>query len=223
MAFALSQVFVISVLDANVGNEPRAMAAWLDMPGQQAIGNCRSALENVSLHPLMGFYLLHIRNRKADANTGRIPEQNFPRESMQLFSLGVLQFNPDGTPDVTGLSQVSTGSSYSCKAQNSRCFSNGATGGVGDPERFFKPMIAYPAFHSNEAKSFLGVTIAPQAVADPAVSLCGRWTRWPRTPTSTPFWGSRSSSAWSPATRARPLRETWLPSSTTTAPVCAAT
>ena len=158
-------------------------------------------------------------------------------ESMQLFSLGVLQLNPDGTPtlvdgvtvesygpaDVAGLSQVFTGSSYSCKAQTSRCFFNGVTGGVGDPDRSFKPMIAYPAFHSNEAKSFLGVTNAPQAVADRAASLRGRWTRWPRTPTSTPFWGSRSSSAWSPATRARPLRATWLPSSTTTAPVCAAT
>ena len=159
------------------------------------------------------------------------------RESMQLFSLRVLQFNPNGTPtlvdgvtvesygtpDVTGLSQVFTGFGYNCKAQNSRCFFNGVTGGVGDPDRFLKPMIAYPAFHSNEAKSFLDVTIAPQAVADPAASLCGRWTRRPRTPTSTPSWGSRSSSAWSPATRARPLRETWLPSSTTTAPVCAAT
>ena len=88
VAFALSQVFVISALDANVGNQPRAMAAWLDMLGQQAFGNYRSALENVALHPLMGFYLSHIRNQTADALTGRIPEQNFPRESMQLFCLG---------------------------------------------------------------------------------------------------------------------------------------
>ena len=185
VAFALSQVFVISALDGNVGNQPRAMAAWLDLLGQQAFGNYRSALENVALHPLMGFYLSHIRNQKADAITGRIPDQNFARESMQLFSLGVLKLNPDGTPtlvdgvtvesygpaDVAGLSQVFTGFSYSCTAQNSSCFFNGITGGVGDPDRFFKPMIAYPAFHSTEAKSFLGVTIAPQAVADPAASL----------------------------------------------------
>ena len=185
VAFALSQVFVISALDANVGNQPRAMAAWLDMLGQQAFGNYRSALESVALHPLMGFYLSHIRNQKADALTGRIPDQNFARESMQLFSLGVLKLNPDGTPtlvdgisvesygpaDVAGLSQVFTGFSYSCSAQNSSCFFNGVSGGVGDPDRFFKPMIAYPAFHSTETKAFLGVTIAPQAVADPAASL----------------------------------------------------
>ena len=162
MAFALSQVFVISVLDANVGNEPRAMAAWLDMLGQQAYGNCRSALENVALHPLMGFYLSRIRNQKADARKDRIPDQNFLRESMQLFSLGVLQLNPDGTPtlvdgvtvesygpaDVAGLSPAFTGFSYSCSAQNSSCFFNGVTGGVGDPDRFFKPMIACPPFTS---------------------------------------------------------------------------
>ena len=185
VAFALSQVFVISALDGNVGNQPRALAAWLDMLGQQAFGNYRTTLENVALHPLMGFYLSHIRNQKADTTTGRIPDQNFARESMQLFSIGVLKLNPDGTPllvdgaavetygpaDVAGLSQVFTGFSYSCAAQNNSCFFNGVNGGVGDPDRFFKPMMAYPAFHSTELKSFLGVSIAPQAVADPTASL----------------------------------------------------
>ena len=185
VAFALSQVFVISALDGNVGNQPRAMAAWLDMLGQQAFGNYRSTLESVALHPLMGFYLSHIRNQKADATTGRIPDQNFARESMQLFSIGVLKLNPDGTPtlvdgatvesygpaDVAGLSHVFTGFSYSCAVQNNSCFFNGVSGGVGDPDRFFKPMMAYPAFHSTEAKTFLGVTIPPQTVANPAASL----------------------------------------------------
>ncbi len=185
VAYALSQIFVISALDGNVGNQPRAMAAWLDMLGSQAFGNYRTALENVALHPLMGFYLSHIRNQKADATTGRIPDQNFARESMQLFSIGVLKLNPDGTPvvvdgatvetygpaDVTGLSHVFTGFSYACSMQNSGCFFNGTTGGVGDPDRFFKPMMAYPSFHSTLAKSFLGTTIPAQAVADPAGSL----------------------------------------------------
>jgi len=185
VAYALSQIFVISALDGNVGNQPRAMAAWLDTLGNQAFGNYRTALENVALHPLMGFYLSHIRNQKADATTGRIPDQNFARESMQLFAIGVLKLNPDGTPllvngatvesygsaDVAGLSQVFTGFSYACSAQNSGCFFNGTTGGVGDPDRFFKPMMAYPAYHSTLVKTFLGVTIPAQAVADPAGSL----------------------------------------------------
>lgn len=185
VAYALSQVFVISALDGNVGNQPRAMAAWLDMLGAQAFGSYRTTLENVALHPLMGFYLSHIRNQKADTATGRIPDQNFARESMQLFSVGVLKLNPDGTPqlvdgavvetygpaDVAGLSHVFTGFSFACSAQNSSCFFNGITGGVGDPDRYFKPMMAYPAFHSTQAKSFLGVTIPAQTTADPAASL----------------------------------------------------
>jgi len=185
VAFALSEIFVISALDGNVGNQPRAMAAWLDMLEANAFGNYRTLLENVALHPLMGFYLTHIRNQKPDFNTGRNPDQNFARESMQLFSIGVAKLNADGTPqlvngntvetygsaDVAGLSNVFTGFSYACGAQNSGCFFNGSTGGASDPDRFFKPMMAYPAYHSTQAKSFLGVTIPAQAVADPMASL----------------------------------------------------
>jgi len=185
VAFALSQIFVISALDGNIGNQPRAMAAWLDMLGARAFGSYRQLLEDVALHPLMGFYLSHLRNQKADPVNGRIPDQNFARESMQLFSIGVLRLNPDGTPllvngapvesygsaDVAGLSHVFTGFSYACGATNNACFFNGSTGGVSDPDRFFKPMKAYPQFHSTEAKSFLGVTIPQQAVADPQASL----------------------------------------------------
>ncbi len=188
VAYALSQIFVISALDGNVGNQPRAMAAWLDMLGARAFGSYRLLLEDVALHPLMGFYLSHLRNQKADPVNGRIPDQNFARESMQLFSIGVLRLNPDGTPllvngapvetygpaDVAGLSQVFTGFSYACATTSSSCFFNGTTGGsssTSDPDRFFKPMKAYPQYHSTEAKTFLGVTIAPQAVADPLASL----------------------------------------------------
>jgi uncharacterized protein (DUF1800 family) len=185
VAFALSQVFVVSALDGNVGGQPRALAAWLDMLGSQGFGSYRALLEAVALHPLMGFYLSHIRNQKADPLTGRIPDQNFARESMQLFSIGVLKLNSDGTPmlvdghtvetygpaDVAGLSHVFTGFSYACSAVNSGCFFNGSTGGVSDPDRYFKPMMAYPQYHSTEAKTFLGVTIPAQAVADPAASL----------------------------------------------------
>ncbi len=188
VAFALSQIFVISALDGNVGNEPRAMAAWLDMLGARAFGSYRALLEDVALHPLMGFYLSHLRNQKADPVNGRIPDQNFARESMQLFSIGVLRLNPDGTPllvngapvesygpaDVAGLSHVFTGFSFACPGTNNNCFFNGNTGGAtpaSDPDRFFKRMQAYPQFHSTEAKSFLGVTIPVQAVADPQASL----------------------------------------------------
>jgi uncharacterized protein (DUF1800 family) len=184
--FALSEIFVISGVDSAVGNEPRAMAAWLDMLGDKGLTTYRQLLESVALHPMMGRYLSHLRNQKADLATGRIPDQNFARESMQLFSIGLVQLNADGSPflingrtvetygpdDVAGLSRVFTGWSWDCPAAPANaCFNNGSSGGVSDPDRQFKPMIPYPQYHSTEAKTFLGVSIAPQATANPRESL----------------------------------------------------
>jgi uncharacterized protein (DUF1800 family) len=186
VAYALSQIFVISALDGQIGNEPRAIAAWLDMLGANAFGNYRDLLEAVSLHPLMGIYLTHIRNQKPNLSTGRIPDQNYAREVMQLFSIGLVKLNLDGTPqlvngqpvetygpaDVAGLSHVFTGWSWACPAAPANsCFYSGNSNGSSDPDRYFKPMVAYPQFHSTEAKSFLGVTIPAQGTPDPQQSL----------------------------------------------------
>jgi uncharacterized protein (DUF1800 family) len=186
VAYALSQIFVISAVDGQIGQQPRAMAAWLDMLGQNAFGNYRTLLESVSLHPLMGLYLTHLRNQKPNLTTGRIPDQNYARESMQLFSIGLIKLRIDGTPDtaggavqetygpadVAGLSNVFTGFSWACPAAPAAsCFNNGVNNGVSDPDRHFKPMIAYPQYHSTDPKTFLGVTIPAQSTPDPALSL----------------------------------------------------
>jgi uncharacterized protein (DUF1800 family) len=184
VAFALSQIFVISAVDGNIGNQPRAMADWLDMLGDKGFGTYRELLQSVSMHPMMGLYLTSLHNQKAD-NSGRVPDENYAREVMQLFSIGVAKLNPDGTPvlvngntvdtygpsDITGMARVFTGWSWACGATNNGCFYNGSTGGVSDPDRYFKPMQAYPQFHSTEAKTFLAVTIPPQGAADAAASL----------------------------------------------------
>jgi uncharacterized protein (DUF1800 family) len=184
VAFALSQIFVISAVDGAVNNEPRALADWLDMLGANAFGNYRDLLQAVALHPQMGRYLSHLRNQKADAVTGRVPDQNFARESMQLLSIGLVALNPDGTPagpgetygpeDVAGLAKVFTGWSWACPAAPSNaCFNSGNPGGglLPDPDRAFKPMVPYPQFHSAEEKRFLGTTIPAQNPADPVTSL----------------------------------------------------
>ncbi len=185
VAFALSEIFVVSAVDGNVGNQPRAMADWLDMLGDKSFGSYRQLLESVALHPMMGLYLSWLKNQKADATTGRVPDQNFARESMQLFSVGLVQLNRDGTPvlangqpvesygpnDVAGLARVYTGYSWACGALNAGCFLNGSTGGVSDPDRYIKPMVAYAQYHSTEVKSFLGTTIPAATAANPAGDL----------------------------------------------------
>jgi uncharacterized protein (DUF1800 family) len=188
MAFALSQIFVVSMVDGNVGNEPRAVADWLDMLGKNSFGTYRQMLEDVTLHPMMGTYLNMLRNQKADANSGRVPDENYAREVMQLFSIGLVKLNQDGTPvlvnskpvetytpaDISGLARVFTGFSFACADTSGSCFFGGSTGGatpVTDPDRSFKPMKPYPAYHSTQVKNFLGVSIPAQTTADPVASL----------------------------------------------------
>ena len=186
MAYALSQIFVISTSSDSVGNNPRGVAAWLDMLGQQGLGNYRDLLESVSLHPLMGAYLSHLRNQKADARTGRVPDENFAREVMQLFSIGLVELNPDGSvrtaagkpietygaEDVAGLAKVFTGFSWSCPSwPDNGCFFWGSVNDQSDPDRIFNPMLGYPQFHATEEKSFLGTSLPAQSHGDPEASL----------------------------------------------------
>ena len=186
MAYALSQIMVVSMVDSSVANDTRSMAAWLDMLNEQGLGNYRQLLEAVSRHPVMGTYLTSLRNQKANAKTGRVPDENYAREVMQLFSIGLVELNDDGsartgaggeaietyTPaDVSGMARVFTGFSLACGDLSNSCFNAGGVGGVSDPDRGFKPMVGYPQHHSTEEKRFLSVTIPVQSVAAPEASL----------------------------------------------------
>ncbi len=181
VVFALSQIFVISMVDGTVGDQPRAAAAWLDMLGDKGLGSYRELIEGVARHPLMGAYLSHLRNQKADARSGRVPDENFAREVMQLFAIGVVQLDEAGragteatyTPaDISGLARVFTGFSWACPDwPDNSCFSRGSANNSSDADRWFKPMLGYPQYHSTEEKRFLTAAIAPQGQSNPDASL----------------------------------------------------
>ena len=160
-------------------------------------GNYRDLLEAVSRHPLMGMYLSHLRNQKADARTGRVPDENYAREVMQLFSIGLVELNADGSArtsgskpletyaaaDVAGLAKVFTGWSWDCPEwPDNSCFFGGSANGNSDPDRSFKSMLGYPQYHSVEEKKFLGTTIAAQTTVRPAGQPEGRARRAGRPP-----------------------------------------
>lgn len=183
VAFALSQIFVVSSQDSGVADNPRGVAAYLDMLAERGLGNYRDLIEAVTRHPMMGLYLSHLRNQKEDTRTGRIPDQNYAREVMQLFSIGVYKLNQDGsvvtsggaaqesyTPDdIAGLSRVFTGFSFAGPdTDNNRFF---GYAGYQDPDRTWLPMQGYSQYHSVSEKSFLGVVIGAQSRADPEASL----------------------------------------------------
>lgn len=97
MAFALSQIFVVSDQNGSVEGNPNALAHYHDMLSQNAFGNFRTLLENVTLHPVMGHYLSMFKNRKPDEAANIRPDENYAREIMQLFSIGLVRLNSDGT------------------------------------------------------------------------------------------------------------------------------
>jgi uncharacterized protein (DUF1800 family) len=177
---AYSEIFVISFADPNV--DVSGAGSYYDMLGANAFGNFRTLLEQVALHPAMGVYLTWLANQPADPATGRHPDQNFARESMQLMTIGLWQLNPDGTQklnsagqpistysgaDIAGLADVFTGYSW----YSAHPTTNSFLGKTRDAAATTTPMIAYPAFHATTAKTFLGTTIPASTVANPSGDL----------------------------------------------------
>jgi len=184
VVFALSQIFVISMADGTVGDNTQGVAGYLDMLGGNAFGNYRMLIEGVSRHPMMGIYLSHLKNAKEDVAKGRVPDENFAREVMQLFSIGLYELNPDASvktgsdgkaletysgADISGLAKVFTGWSWDgADTADGRFY---GWSGYQDPTRLYTPMQGYSQFHSISEKSFLGVVVAAQTRADPGASL----------------------------------------------------
>ncbi|OOZ42456.1 hypothetical protein BOW52_03085 [Solemya elarraichensis gill symbiont] len=95
LAYALSQILVISDLDPNLTNAQFGMASYYDLLAEHAFGNYRDLLIAVSKHPTMGKFLSSVNNVAAVGNIR--PDENYARELMQLFSIGVFELNTDGT------------------------------------------------------------------------------------------------------------------------------
>ncbi|NEX62183.1 DUF1800 domain-containing protein [Noviherbaspirillum galbum] len=173
VALALSEI-TVAAIDGFVGAGWRAFsaAAYFDILLANAFGNYRTLLQQISTSAPMGEYLTFRGNVKYNATTGAMPDENYAREVMQLFSIGLLQLNPDGTPkmvsgkaqetytldDITGLARVFTGWDY-----------NLAGGDTSTPDFKRRAMIQIPSRHETGEKTFLGTTIP--AGTDGATSL----------------------------------------------------
>jgi len=96
VAFALSQIFVVSDKSA-LGQTPYGLANYYDILVNNAFGNYRELLEEVTLSPMMGIYLSMLGNEKPDVLRNIRPDENYAREVMQLFSIGLLKLNNDGS------------------------------------------------------------------------------------------------------------------------------
>jgi uncharacterized protein (DUF1800 family) len=97
VAYALSQIFVISDNTATVSGAREGSSSYYDMLLENCFGNFHQLLTNVTRHPMMGRFLTHYKNRKADLVTGTRADENYAREVMQLFTIGLYLLNQDGT------------------------------------------------------------------------------------------------------------------------------
>ncbi|MBM4238275.1 MAG: DUF1800 domain-containing protein, partial [Gammaproteobacteria bacterium] len=178
VAFALSEIFVVSQVGALL-NLPNATADFHDMLARGAFGNFRTLLENVTLHPAMGIYLSMLGNQKAVANTNLRPDENYSREMMQLFSVGLVQLNIDGTVRndasgqplptynqdiIEGFARVFTGWKWECPTTLPTCTFATTRPQLAPVAGYnqVRPMRLYPDFHETGTKlvlNYSGVTL----------------------------------------------------------------
>ena len=180
--FALSELVVVSGGDNTIAAYSDGLANYADVLGQHAFGNYRQLIEAVATSPMMGTYLSHLGNKKADLVTGAVPDENFAREVTQLFTIGLYQLNIDGTPalvnggpvetytndDVTGLARVFTGWGWAATGTSNAEFRGTV---ITDPQRTVKPMKMYPNYHESGAKTFLGTTIPAGTSGEQSLAL----------------------------------------------------
>jgi uncharacterized protein (DUF1800 family) len=127
VALALSEIYVISDNHSAVDDNVLGASHYYDMLLEHSFGNFRDLLLDVSLHPVMGAYLSHLGNERSNPAQGRFPDENYAREVMQLFSVGLFELNIDGTlqrdgagnaiptydnDDITEFAKIFTGLSY---------------------------------------------------------------------------------------------------------------
>ncbi len=166
VAFALSEILVVSQQGA-LQQAPYALADYYDMLAQNAFGNYRDLLERVTLHPAMGVYLSMLGNERPNPALNIRPDENYARELMQLFSIGLIELNIDGTPVldtnnqpvptydqavIEGFAHVFTGWNWAGAPSFETARQNDFNQTI--------PMQLYPAFHDTGEKLLLnGVTL----------------------------------------------------------------
>ncbi|MFO1293930.1 MAG: DUF1800 family protein [Rubrivivax sp.] len=160
VGLALLDLWVVSIDGFAASWRAFAMAAYLDVLWDNAFGNYRDLMEGVSTSVAMGLYLTFLGSVKANPTTGSIPDENYARELMQLFTIGLYQINPDGTQILAGGSPVPAYTQADV-SQGARVWT-GCTYANADnttPDRLRLPMAINAAQHESGASSFLGIAI----------------------------------------------------------------
>lgn len=169
VAFALSEIFVVSEFNGVLFDSPEALTNFYDLLVQNAFSNYRQLLEQVTLSPAMGVYLSMLGNEKPDNDRNIRPDENYAREVMQLFSIGLVELNMDGTQKldansqpipsydqdvIKGFAHVFTGWNFNGTTEDTwyRWWQN---------FNLFDPMVAVAAYHDSEEKALFSGVLLP--------------------------------------------------------------
>jgi uncharacterized protein (DUF1800 family) len=166
MSWALLQFFVISNIAPDI--RPVAMSSYMDMLNRNAFGNWRKLLEDVTLHPAMGYYLNMLESEKENPSEGTHPNENYAREVLQLFSIGLVKLNLDGTPELDANGRTQPTFDEPVVKGFARAFSGFSYGGLdnSNPDRFHDhddndealwvvPMKGWASYHEPGEKRLL--------------------------------------------------------------------
>lgn len=180
ISLALSEVFVVSLVGLNISWRSHALASWWDLLNSQCFTTYRALLGAATLHPAMGNYL-NLAGSKKENSAGREPDENYAREVMQLFSLGIYKLNIDGTEvsdgnnnktetytqtDITNLARAFTGWNYN-NSQNvsTPIVINGNTRNVPNTTSVKLPLSFNASDHSTLPATFMGVNMPADGTA----------------------------------------------------------
>lgn len=170
VAFALSQILVVSLKGADLYARERGFSHYHDLLAKHAFGNYRELLMDVSQNPIMGIYLSALNNPKANETLRIRPDENYAREILQLFSIGLIELNDDGSPKVDGQGAPIPTYSQDTVKEFARVFTGwslsqtsyfGEFGALAPPISNTEPMKAYPDAHDSEAKTLLNGQVIP--------------------------------------------------------------
>ncbi|MEO6995480.1 MAG: DUF1800 family protein [Lacunisphaera sp.] len=185
MAFALSEIVVVSQ-DSSLEDDNEGVTAYYDLLVKNAFGNYRQLLDDVTLSPIMGTYLSMIRNQKPNVATGQQPDENYAREIMQLFTIGLSELNLDGSlqldsagnplptytqADIVGLAHVFTGWGPHFDAANPPKWSDGSVAKATDWFRYgwdaLQPMTFSTTYGDLQNRQIVGGVIVPGTLTGP--------------------------------------------------------
>jgi len=162
VALALSEIVVVGMAGiSGLGFRAFAAGHFMDLLEAHAFGNYRALLDDVSKSPAMGAYLTFRGNRKAAGQS--VPDENYARELMQLFTIGLVQLNSDGTPRLGSNGQALDSYTQDDVTQLARVFTgwdvDTSVGTADTPDRSIRPMVQVTTRHELGEKKFLGTTI----------------------------------------------------------------